>query len=462
MAKYLTILSIALLTFGLISWGNKKNGPEQQYAKYCASCHGEQLEAFIARDWQYGDSEEAIYKSIKLGYTDDGMPGFEATFTDEELKALARYIKDEIKGKDSITTIRKSKNQKVYTSKDMKYTLEKVAGGLEHPWGLAFLPKGGLLITDRNGKFYRLSTNKDLLEIKGAPEVVNKGQGGLLDVELHPKFEENRWVYLTYSKKHPSNSKLATTAVVRGKLNGIQLANVEEIFVAEPYESTRHHYGSRIEFDRDGYLYLSVGDRGQRDRNPQGLDNHCGKIHRLLDDGRIPEDNPFVDQKGAKASIYSYGHRNPQGVTLHPETGKIWTHEHGPRGGDEINVIRKGKNYGWPIISYGINYNGTKFTEITEKEGLEQPLLYWVPSIAPCGMDFVTGDRYPSWKGDLLVGSLRFEYVNRVQLDGEKVEQEEKLLKDIGRVRCIKMSNDDYIYVAVEQPGEVYKIIPLE
>jgi len=216
-----------------------------------------------------------------------------------------------------------------------------------------------------------------------------------------------------------------------------------------------------MEFDREGYLYFSVGDRGNRDRNPQTLDNHCGKIHRVNDDGSIPEDNPFAGTEGAMASIYSYGHRNPQGVIMHPETGEIWTHEHGPRGGDEINVINPGKNYGWPVISYGINYDGTIFTSSTEEEGMEQPLHYWVPSIAPCGMDFITGDRYPQWEGNLLVGSLKYQYLNMCVIKDGKVVSEEMLLKNIGRLRNVKMGPDGYIYVGVEEPGTIYRLVPV-
>ncbi len=216
-------------------------------------------------------------------------------------------------------------------------------------------------------------------------------------------------------------------------------------------------------FDREGFLYLSVGDRGRRDDNPQSLGNHCGKIHRILDDGTIPSDNPFTKNPNAEPSIYSYGHRNPQGLTTHPYTGQIWEHEHGPRGGDEVNIIEPGLNYGWPVISYGINYNGTKFTELTKKEGMEQPDLYWVPSIAPCGMSFVTGkDRYGAWDGNLLVGSLKFRYVNRCIVEDNKIIGEEELLKDIGRVRAIEMGPDGYIYIAIEAPGMVVRLVPAE
>ena len=217
-----------------------------------------------------------------------------------------------------------------------------------------------------------------------------------------------------------------------------------------------------MEFDKDGFLYFSVGERGNHDVFPQNLDNDCGKVHRIYDDGKIPQDNPFVNKDNAKASVYSYGHRNPQGMAIEPKSGKIWTHEHGPRGGDEINIIQKSVNYGWPVISYGINYDGTVLTKNTKMKGMEQPLLYWVPSIAPCGMTFVKGGRYKGWEGDLLVGSLRFKYVNRCKIVNDKIVKEEKLLKNIGRVRSVEMSPDGYIYVSVENPGLIYRLIPLE
>jgi glucose/arabinose dehydrogenase len=300
-----------------------------------------------------------------------------------------------------------------------------------------------------------------MVEIEGVPEVLNEGQGGLMDVELHPDYKENRLVYISYSKfKEQDDELLSTTAIARAKLQDKKLEDLEIIFEALPYSGTRHHYGCRMEFDREGYLYFSVGDRGNRDRNPQALDNHSGKVHRLFDDGSIPEDNPFVDNPEALSSIYSYGHRNPQGMILHPETGEVWTHEHGPRGGDEINIIRMGANYGWPLVSHGINYDGTIFTSLTEEEGMEQALHYWVPSIAPSGMVFVTGERYPAWKDRLLVGSLKYEYLHMCEIEDGRVISEEFLLKNIGRVRNVKMGLDGYIYVAMEEPGRVFRLIP--
>lgn len=432
------------------------------YEEYCAGCHGEQMQAFVDRKWKYGKTDEALFKAIKEGYTEDGMPSYDTTFTDNEISELVSYIQTGIANVDQYEFEEEDKPTGVLATEEMSVQLDTVVRELKNPWGMAFLPNGDMLFTERDGQLYRFTESGEQQEISGVPEVLAMGQGGLLDVELHPQFAENGWIYLSYSKpKEENGEKLGTTAVMRAKLTGNRLSQQEVIFEALPYAKTRHHYGSRLEFDPEGYLFISVGDRGNRDQNPQSLDNHCGKIHRVYDDGRIPEDNPFVGQAGAVGSIYSFGHRNPQGLAMHPETGVMWDHEHGPRGGDEVNIIEKGKNYGWPVISYGINYNGTTFTNKTEQEGMEQPDLYWVPSIAPCGSTFVTSDRYPAWKGDLLVGSLRFKYVNRCIVENNKIVGEEKLFKNIGRVRAVEVGRDGYIYVSVESPGVILRVVPV-
>lgn len=431
------------------------------YDNYCGGCHGTQMDAFVDRKWKYGSRKEDLVKGIKDGYDNDGMPAYDTTFTDTEIEELADFILVGIKNLDKYSFSSRPSESTVFEAKDMKYTLEKVATGVGIPWGMTFLPNSDVLITDRGGKLYRQAIGGSQQLITGVPKVAARGQGGLLDIELHPEYEDNGWLYLSYSKPHDTQDGLATTAIMRAKLEGNDLVSQEVIFEALPYSKRRHHYGSRLEFDREGYLYFSVGDRGDRSRNPQNLDNHCGKIHRILEDGGIPDDNPFVDVKGAMPSIYSFGHRNPQGVAIHPTTGDIWEHEHGPRGGDEINIIGKGKNYGWPIISYGINYNGTTFTENTTQEGMEQPVLYWVPSIGACGMTFINSDRYPAWKGAALVGSLRFEYLNLCKIQDDKVVAEELLLPNIGRLRSVEMGRDGYIYVGVEGPGTVYRIVPM-
>ncbi len=435
--------------------------PEVVYKNLCANCHGDQYEDIRGRTWIYGNSKKDIINTIKSGYSNEGMPGFADALDDQQIASLADFILKESKKAKRQEQRKFLKSSDVIQSEEMNFKIETLVDGIGIPWGISFLPNDDILLTERSGILHRYNADEGLVKIEGAPAVIDKGQGGLMDVDVHPKFEDNGYIYLTYSKKDDNDNKY-TTAVWRAKLDHARLVDGKDIFVAAPYEKTRHHYGSRLEFDRDGFLYLSVGDRGKRDDNPQSLDNHCGKIHRIHDDGRIPDDNPFVDTPGAMTSIYSYGHRNPQGLVLHPFTGVLWSNEHGPRGGDEMNIIRKGGNYGWPVISYGINYSGTKFTDITHKKGMEQPEHYWDPSIGVCGLDFVSGWRYPKWSGDILAGSLRFEYLARLKMKDDQIIGEEKLLKDIGRVRDVKMGRDGYIYVTVEDPGRLLRIIPVE
>ncbi len=337
------------------------------------------------------------------------------------------------------------------------YTIETVVPDLNNPWGMTWLPDGSMLITEKSGELIHFK-NGTKTEIKNVPEVYVRGQGGLLDIALHPNYKQNGWIYITHSSDEGEGNG-GNTKLIRAQLNGDQLTNIESLYKATPNSKRGQHFGSRIEFDDNQFLYFSVGDRGNRDVNPQDITIDGGKVYRLNDDGTIPTDNPFVSTPHAKSAIYSFGHRNPQGMAKHPETGKIWVHEHGPQGGDEINVIQKGRNFGWPVISYGINYSGTTFTEETSRPGMEQPVYYWVPSIAPCGMDFVKGDRYPEWKGHLLVGSLKFNYVELLKFDGERPISREKIAEDIGRVRNVKMSPDNYIYIAIEGQG-VVKLVP--
>jgi len=337
------------------------------------------------------------------------------------------------------------------------YKLQKVVSDLNNPWGMAFLPDKSMLITEKSGQLIHFK-NANKTTISGLPTIDDNGQGGLLDIVLHPNYEQNGWLYFTYASPQ-GNGPGSHTALMRAKLNGNTLQSKELLYKATPNTTSAVHYGSRIAFDNDGYLYFSIGERGARDVNPQNINRDGGKIYRLNDDGSIPTDNPFYNSAGAKKAIYSYGHRNPQGLAKHPQTGKIWSHEHGPKGGDEINIIAKGENYGWPVVSYGVNYDGTSFTDNTSAPGMTQPIHYWVPSIAPCGMAFVNSDTYPDWKGGLLMGSLKFQYLHYCKLQGEKVIKEKVLFEDIGRVRNVVQAPDGYVYIAVEGDG-IYRIIP--
>ncbi len=430
------------------------------FTQYCSSCHGEKIEAFVDRKWKYGTTKVDIAKTITNGAIDAGMPSWKNTLSPKQIDNLASQIVKSIANVDQYKFSSKPKTNN-FKSGSMTMKLDTVATGFDSPWGITQLPDGNLLITDRAGKLYKIDQNKQKIEIKNIPKALSKGQGGLLDVEIHPQFASNGWVYLSYSKfKEESGATWTTTALIRGKILGDEFTETQEIFEAKPYTKTTHHYGSRIVFDGQGYLYLSVGERGKHFEYAQGTDNDLGKVHRIFDDGRIPEDNPFFGKAPNSQTLYTYGNRNPQGLALNPLTKEIWEHEHGPRGGDEINIVKKGVNYGWPTISYGINYDGKPITNLSKKDGMEQPLHFYIPSIAPSGMAFVTGDKYPSWKGNLIIGSLRFNYLERVVLKDNKVLENHKELLNIGRMRSVKMGQDGYIYIGVENPGMVFRLLP--
>ncbi len=345
-----------------------------------------------------------------------------------------------------------------FQSESSNFKTEIVVDDLDIPWGMAFLPDGSILISELEGKLILFKNGKKTL-INNVPKVIYKNQGGLLDIALHPDYKNNGWVYFSYSGNMENDDKGGNTTIMRAKIVNNKLVNQEILYKATPNTKKTQHYGSRLQFDREGYLYFSIGDRGNRDVNPQDITKDGGKIYRIYDDGRIPDDNPFVHVKNAKTAIYSYGHRNPQGMNIHPETGKIWIHEHGPQGGDEINIVKKGKNYGWPKITYGINYDDSVITDDTALPNMEQPLHYWTPSIAPSGMVFVTSDKYPAWKGNIMAGSLKFKYLDRIVLNNNKVVKEEKLLENMGRIRTVKQAPDGFIYVAIEQLG-IVRIVP--
>jgi aldose sugar dehydrogenase len=347
----------------------------------------------------------------------------------------------------SLTTMILSPAQanQVVTAGSEKIILNPIVQGLKEPWGMAFLPDGRLLVTEKSGKL-RIVENGKLLPtpVSAVPKVADSGQGGLLDVVLHPNYAENGWIYLSYSGKGEGG---VGTEVIRGRLQDNALVSIETIFRQAPKISSNKHFGSRIVFDKDGYLFITMGDRGDQDR-AQKLNQHVGKIVRLHDDGSVPKDNPFINNRDALPEIFSYGHRNAQGAALDPRTGSIWTHEHGPQGGDEINILKAGTNYGWPVITYGVNYfTATKIGEGTQKSGMAQPLYKWVPSIAPSGMAFYTGDAYPSWKGSLFVGALKFQTLVRLSLNGDKITKEERLLEGVGRVRDVRQGPDGLLYI---------------
>ncbi len=358
----------------------------------------------------------------------------------------------------------------VQSSERHNFRVVTVAEGFENPWSMAFLPNGDMLVTERAGRL-RMIRNGVLQPdpVAGVPQVWARGQGGLLDVVLHPDFATNRFVYLSFSKPGADGSE-ATTAVIRGRLEGNALTGVQEIFEARAWSRGGNHFGSRIVFDGRGYMFITVGDRGA---NPdprtveshaaQDLSNHQGTVIRLHDDGRVPQDNPFVGRAGALPEIWSYGHRNPQGLALDPATGNLWDNEHGPQGGDELNHVRPGLNYGWPIIGYGLQYGGSVIHQGTRREGLEQPAHYWVPSIATSGLMIYSGDAFPGWKGSAFVGGLAGQQLARVTLDGPRATGEETLLRGMARIRDVRQGPDGFIYLALdERRGGSSAIVRLE
>ena len=348
-----------------------------------------------------------------------------------------------------------------YTTDKHRFHLVMLTDGLEHPWGLAFLPDGRMLVTERPGRL-RIVNDGWLLPdpVAGVPELWEDGQGGLLDVALHPDFAENGLVYLSYSS--PDDDDDAATAVARGRLVGDRLEDVEEIYVALPRDDNGRHFGSRLVF-ADGYLFVTAGDRGDSDR-AQELDDPAGSIVRLHDDGRVPEDNPFVGTVGARPELYSVGHRNPQGMTLEAATGRIYAIEHGPKGGDELNLIEAGVNYGWPVITYGKSYMGFKIGEGTHKEGMAQPVHYWVPSISPSGLMIYDADRFPAWQGSFFAGALSGELLVRLEVAGGKVVVEERMLEDLEeRFRDVRQGPDGLIYLLTDHPdGMLLRLEPAD
>lgn len=358
--------------------------------------------------------------------------------------------------------------QKIVDTEQYKVNAVTLVSGLSNPWGLAFLPDGRMLVTERAGRMRIIEGGKLVpTAISGLPVAVEHGQGGMLDVVLHPKYAQTGWIYWTYNAGVPG---AYGTEVARGKLGGTReaptMTDVQILFKLEPKTGAGQHFGSRIVFDRAGFLIVTFGDRGDNpnkgaEERAQKLNDHAGKSIRLTDDGKVPPDNPFIKTAGAKPEIWTYGHRNMQGAAIHPITGKIWTHEHGPQGGDEINILVPGINYGWPVITYGVNYGtGTKIGEGTEKAGMAQPIYTWVPSIAPSGMAFYSGNYFPKWKGNLFVGALAKQSLVRLTLDGEKVVSEERLfVNKLGRIRDVREGPDGHLYLLTDATdGELIRL----
>ena len=346
-----------------------------------------------------------------------------------------------------------------YSSEKHNFKIETVVGGLEYPWSVDFLPDGRMLVTERPGRLRIVEHGKLSKPIKGLPDIVAQGQGGLLDIALDPDYSNNQIIYLSYSARGKGG---LGTEVIKGKLVGYELKETNVIFRLSPKSDTSYHFGSRLQFARDGTLFITLGERGEQDR-AQDLSDHRGSLIRINKDGSVPKDNPFVNTPNAKPEIYTYGNRNMQGIAMQPDTGDIWTVEHGPQGGDELNLMKPGVNYGWPVITYGVNYNtGTPIGEGTHKEGMAQPIYYWVPSIATSSLLFYTGDKFPNWKGNAFVSSLKFGQLARLEMNDNKVVHEERLINGaVGRIREVQQGPDGFIYIITDDPdGKLLRLKP--
>ena len=447
------------------------------YALNCANCHGKKLEggqtpannkvpSLLDDEWLHGGDDESIAKSIRNGYPEKEMPAWSAAMSDKEIRAMVVYIREqEFLFRRGDTKIEKRPEDLVAKSKLHNFQLHPWVSDLAEPWSLAFLPGKKALVTEKKGYLYLIDNGKLAPRpLIGVPLVDTGGQAGLYDVVPHPDYEKNGWLYLAFSDPQKRDGQpVSLTRIVRGKIKDNAFVDQETIFQApvEVYPKAGGvHFGGRIAFDGKGYLFFTIGERGTG-TNAQNLAVPMGKVHRIHDDGRVPDDNPFRKDPKAFPTIWSYGHRNPQGLAYHSATGALYDIEHGPRGGDEVNLVLPGRNYGWPIITWGMDYPGTPIGEgITAKEGMEQPVKYWVPSIAPCGANFYTGDLFPKWKDNLFVASLAGEQLVRLEINEGKLVADEMLFRDLGRIRDVVSGPDGALYVLL--PTRIARITPAE
>jgi aldose sugar dehydrogenase len=440
--------------------------PAAIVAELCANCHNQNLVGSPAPNLVdalsfHGNDEASVLRSIRQGFPASGMPAFEGVLSEEELRGLFRHIR-ELRAEYAAGRIKhpaQPASVKV-ASERHAFRLETFVADLETPWGIAFLPDGGMLVTEREGRLRVVANGKlEPAAIRGTPDIFVRQDGGLLDVIAHPEFARNGWLYLAYSEKGalPDTSM---TVVVRGRIRDGAWVEQQEIFRAPPayYYPGYIHYGCRFLFDREGHLYFTIGDRG-RPEDAQDVTNPCGKIHRVFDDGRIPPDNPFAGRAGAWGSIWTLGNRHAQGLAFHPVTGKLWAAEHGPTGGDELNRIERGANYGWPIASNGTD---RRLQFVTSSEGMESPLAHWSPSVAPSGIGFYTGRKFPRWKNQLFIACLGGEQLKRIETEGDRVVHQEIVFRGFGRVRSVLTGPDGLLYLAMNTPGRIARLVPEE
>ena len=457
------LLAIASLAVGQLHAAVDAKSKAEQY---CYGCHGDQFSggrgpALAGGNWHHAKSEAEAAEIILHGLPNGGMPAFEKTISLEEAHALASFIHTRDLAWEPTQSIL---DGAVLQTQLGTVKMERFSVGYETPWSMAFLPDGRLIVTEKAGRL-RITDHGQLTPaIEGIPAVHYQQDAGLLSLALDPDFAKNGWIYLSYADIG-AKPEYSMTKVIRGKIRDGHWVDQQTVWAADPkfYHTPDEHYGCRLLFV-DGKLFFSVGDRGDRS-SAQNLANPCGKIHRVNPDGTVPADNPFVDQKDADPTVWSYGHRNPQGLAIDPQTGEIWEVEHGPRGGDELNHIRKGGNYGWPIVTWGTNEDGTKISDATTAPGMIDPITHWTPSMAPGVLYFSDSDRYPAWKNQILVGFLRGQQIHRLRLNGDTLVEQEAFANFLGRIRDIKTGPDGLIYVAVEhwdRPGEIWRLVPVE
>lgn len=433
------------------------------YGDLCASCHGVDgggggASSLLDDHWMAGGSDEALAAAIKHGLTDAGMPAFGDALSDEEIRGLVIYLRElEHKGAqaaaddggDASVGDDGVGDDGVRLSWHAEFTLETLFSHEGELWSVEVLDDGRMLASDKQGDLLVIDGDGSAVVVQGTPEVWAKRQGGLLDIGVHPDFAENGWIYLSFAQRSGGRmTEKGMTAIVRGRIVDGAWVDEEMIFEApaELHNSTGFHFGTRLVF-HDGYVFFAIGDRGRQDE-AQDLSRPNGKIHRIFDDGRIPQDNPFVDRDGAFATIWTYGNRNPQGLVWHDTRERLYETEHGPRGGDELNHIVPGVNYGWPIATYGMNYSGTPITSVTQMEGVKDPIVQWTPVLAVCGLAVASGEAFPDWSGDLFVGGLASQVVQRVRVGrNDVVVEQENIIEGEGRVRDVTTGPDGRIYV---------------
>jgi aldose sugar dehydrogenase len=468
------ILACGMYTVFPLCYFAQQNPPSQGrevtklYADKCASCHGTDMSggsapSLVNGTWHYGGDDPSITRSICDGHPDTGMAAMRRDLNKAEIRALVIYIHEKRAAFERAHTNYNAPTPgTIVHSEKEPFKLESVIEtGLTEPWAIAFLPDGRILVTERPGRLRIIDKGQLLPEpIRGVPAVYG-GEGGLLDVAIHPNYSRrgNDWIYLSYGEKSPDG--LAMTAVIRGHLRNGEFVDQQQIFKADfsLYRKGGQRFGSRLLFDTKGHLFFSIGDRAHPG-DEQDLSHPNGKVFRVNADGHIPKDNPFFNRPGALPGVWTYGHRNPQGLAFNPVTGELWEAEHGPRGGDELNILHRGHNYGWPVITYGMNYDGTPITDHMVQKGMDQPVTYWVPSIAASPIAFYTGDRFPQWKNNLFLGSLAAQELRRLVISGETVIHQEILFKGIGRVRDVVDGPDGYLYLVLNQPDRIERLVP--